>query len=187
MHIRILAFVLVVVSVLLGCQDDGVPNTSLQGVATVDTENDIPGFDQQGGIPSLDSLIGFSSALVKPLSGATMNVAATSFIVPAGAVPVPRWISYSISRANPPPGMLDMPRRVFRFHPDGLVFLEPCELIVPFDVLDLGTIDPTTLTCGYYNPVTMTYEPQPTLVDLRGRRFVVQIHHFSAYGFGRRQ
>ncbi len=187
MHSRLLASCLIVLSLFLGCHHDGEPSAPLERTGAAAQVNNGPVTDQLDALSLPDSLVGFSVSLVKPLFGATLNVATTSFTVPSGAVLAPQWISYTVVRKTPPPGMLDMPRRVFRFHPDGLVFLRPCQLIVPFDELELGAIDPSTLTCCYYNPVTLTYEPQPTVVDLQGRRFIVQINHFSQYGFGRLQ
>lgn len=190
-YIRVIALPLLAIHILvagflLGCRNDDWTHDALGEVASTTTDNKVSGREEPNRA-ILDSLVGFTIRLVKPLTGATLNVGTTSFTIPPGALPAPAVISYSVVRATPPPGLADMPQRVFRFQPDGLTFLQDCELIVPFDELELGTIDPRSLTCCYYNPYTSSYEPQPTVVDMLGRRFIVRITHFSAYGFGRVQ
>ncbi|MER3523825.1 MAG: hypothetical protein C4326_07080 [Ignavibacteria bacterium] len=186
MHSVILVTVLVV-SALIGCQNHERGSTILEEPTQASQTNQRVATTMPSKNPVLDSLIGVSAAIVEPLVGATIDVGGCSFRIPPRAIGTPTFISFAISKGNPPAGLHNMPKRLFRFHPEGLIFLQNCELVVPFSALELGSIDPSTLSCWYYNPVTRTYEPEPTVVDLQAQRYVVQIRHFSIYGFGRAQ
>lgn len=177
----------VLASAFISCHTREGVSTIIEEPTYASQTNQHIGTGNPSAIPDLDSLIGMSAAVVKPLVGATLDVGGCSFRLPPRAIVTPTFVSFTISKRNPPHGLQDMPKRIFQFYPEGLVFLENCELVVPFNALDLGATDPSTLSCWYYNPVTRSYEPQPTVVDLQRQRYLVQIRHFSIYGFGRAQ
>ncbi|MEO8168776.1 MAG: hypothetical protein ABI623_11045 [bacterium] len=170
---------------MLGCQDNSGFTVANQGVSLAATGNSHPADEKTGLIGDLlGKLLGSVLKLVG-LNGGTLQIRATTFVIPSGALTSPTTISYSLWDATPPRGLTNAANRLFKFTPEGTTFSSNCTLTVPFAELNLGRTDPRTMICYYYNERTRSYEAQPTTVDMANQKFVVKIRHFSQYAFGR--
>lgn len=132
-----------------------------------------------------DTLIGAEVKLIQPLQGGTFAFGACTFEIPPNALLTPTLITAELRDAQPPAGLKDAPRRVFRFFPHGLLFQRNAILHVSFEALGIDARSAYDFRCYYYNEATLRYEPIRTRVDIAGRRYIVFIRHFSMYAFGR--
>lgn len=126
------------------------------------------------------------SGLITPADGGTFNILRSSLSAPPGAVTTPTPVSLDITVCVPEglPNGLD---RVYDFLPEGTIFQIPVTFRVAFEDAGLEVEDtyPGLIKFYYFNPSTNLWEVQPTQVDWENQQFVVQLNHFSRYGFGR--
>lgn len=124
--------------------------------------------------------------IITPESGGALDILRSSFSAPPGAVSAPTLISLDITVATPQ-GLPNGLERVYDFFPEGTTFQIPVTLRVAFEDAGLEVEDtyPGLIKFYYFNPSTNAWEVQPTQVDWENQQFVVQMNHFSRYGFGR--
>lgn len=117
-------------------------------------------------------------------SGGTLNLQNSTMTFSPGALEQPTNISFSM-RVETPPGLTGALPRVYEFGPEGTVFKAPVILSVSFD--DAGLTVPTEAMVYFYyhDEVNNRWIRQETQMDGANRRFVVRLHHFSRYAFGR--
>jgi hypothetical protein len=125
-----------------------------------------------------------TSGLVSPDSGGTLNLLSSMFSAPAGAVASPTVVTFTIFVSTPEdlPGATD---RIFDFEPEGLTFETPCIAYISFaDAGIMGEKIPP-LHCYYFDAENFAWVRQETSIDWQRQKFIVRLHHFSRYAFGR--
>jgi hypothetical protein len=124
------------------------------------------------------------SGLITPLLGGTLRLSHSRLAVPPLSVLAPTLATFSMTNETPAglPGALN---KVYEFSPDGLIFLVASTLYVSFADAGIDNQDPHDYTFYYFNTVHNLWEAQPTEVDTVNQGFVVTLHHFSRYAFGR--
>jgi hypothetical protein len=189
---------LIALVIIAGCQPgsptDPLSPPSSEQVATPHIETrQTPtiGDEDSGGLLDLfiirDLLNGVTrtvTGLVTPLLGGTLHLSQSQLVVHPLAVLLPTMVRFSMTTTAPEnlPGALN---RVYDFSPDGLTFHVPTTLYVSFSDAGLGHQDPTRYTFYYFNENQNRWEPQATVVDMQNHQFIVTLHHFSRYAFGR--
>lgn len=169
-------FVFAYVVATSGCSDQ-------HGISESPTSS--AGQRMEKSIAELDTLIAEGINFIHPLVGGTVSLAGSSLEIPSDALLVPTMISAELRDAQPPAGLKEAPRRVFRFFPAGLQFQRNAFLYVAFDDIGIDDRSAYAFRCYYYNEATNQYEVQKTRVDFANRRYIVFIQHFSMYAFGR--
>jgi hypothetical protein len=187
---------MVMLAIVAGCQRDSStnpaePSSSVQVAPTkVDSAPTLSGneessFGTSGLLPIRGLLRGITQTvtrLVTPILGGTLNLSHSSLVVQPLAVLTPTLVRFSMT-AEAPEGLPGALPEVYDFFPEGLNFLVPSTLYVSFTDAGLGNGNPYEYTFYYFNGTT--WEPQPTEVDMQHHQFVVNLHHFSRYAFGR--
>ena len=187
----LLTLVMILV-IAAGCQTAGPtepsgPINSERAVSS-QTQQTIPGGASSSTTGIIRGLVGdvtqTVSGLLTPLLGGTLRLSHSRLVVPPLAVLVPTLATFSMTDEVPMglPGALS---KIYEFSPDGLQFLFTSTLYVSFSDAGLGNENPNDYTFYYYDPVQNRWEAQPTVVDVPNQRFVVTMHHFSRYAFGR--
>jgi hypothetical protein len=121
-----------------------------------------------------------------PLTGGTLDLPAldTHLAIPRFPGLLPRWFSLSILERTPA-GLTEPLSREYYLQPHGLEFYDnaPASMKVSFSAAGLGSRNPSLYRC-YWDSLG-TWVVQPTVVDIPNQRFIVVLHHFSRYAFGR--
>lgn len=127
-----------------------------------------------------------STGVLTPSGGGSFIIRNSGFSAPPGAVTSTVLASLTITRATPE-GLAHALPRVYDFSPEGTTFQLPATLSVAFEDagLDAEDVYPGMIKFYYFDPSSSTWVPQPTQVDWENLRFIVQMSHFSRYGFGR--
>ncbi|HET6272161.1 MAG TPA: hypothetical protein VFG32_04225 [Bacteroidota bacterium] len=182
-------------TLLIGCQADSLnapaaPDAGTQTKSIVHDEigqssTTSPIGDLVGGAGGLlRRVLGIVTGLVTPSNGGTLDLLHSRFVVPPNAVTRTTLIEW-VLRVEIPNGLQGALNRIYDFGPEGVVFQVPGTLYVSFGDAGLGNNDPYLYTFYYFNESTRRWEPQSTDVDVAHQRFVVTLHHFSRYAFGR--
>jgi hypothetical protein len=192
--VKILVWLLAI-SLLIGCQADVLNGPALPEAANSEqslTQDEIGGLSTSsllggliGGVGGLlRRVLGIVTGLVTPSNGGVLNLLTSRLVVPPYAVTTTTSITW-VLRSETPGGLSGALNRVYDFGPEGLSFQVPSTLYVSFADAGLGNNDPQLYTFYYFNESTQSWEAQATGVDLPNQRFVVTLHHFSRYAFGR--
>lgn len=129
-----------------------------------------------------------TTGLITPLDGGTLNLLSSSFSVEPGAIASPTMVTFTIIE-DEPTGLGNPIPRIYEFGPEGTTFSTPA--VMTIDYADAGydrfdDIDEVTYLY-YFDPDQSggTWVRQPQPVERSDEGFVVELHHFSRYAFGR--
>jgi hypothetical protein len=98
--------------------------------------------------------------------------------IPAGALPADTTITISANTSAPSPSGATVVGTPFTFGPDGLKFLKPVTVTLPFDTSKLGSTAPSAIVVYTAPDGSSTYEPLPTTVK-DGVHVTATTTHFS--------
>ncbi len=124
---------------------------------------------------------------VEVTGDSTLN--SLSIIIPAGSLQEDTTISVNAVPESPPMDAgIDGIGVAFNLEPEGLSFLVPVEINMPYDpdtLNSLGIQDVNTLRVYYYNKGSQTWEEvQVKSVDEVAHRIIFEVTHFSVYRLG---
>jgi hypothetical protein len=173
------------------CQSDLVENSPVQPLQHSEAKTAVSGRANEAhfateGLPDglIGQLLGRITRLVTPLLGGVLPIRDSRLEIPPLAVLSPLLVTWEL-RMETPVGLTDPLSRTYEFWPNGYLFLRSITLRVSFADAGLGDRDPSQYRFFYYNEVSRSWEPQPTVVDMANQQFVVTLGHFSRYAFGR--
>lgn len=174
-------------ALLAGCATDHstplAPPEQVQGTGTTPGRGVLRSL-VGGVIDVVDNILGSVAGAVTPQSGGILHLLHSDFVVTPSAVPSAVTIRWTILEQTPQ-GLAGAGNRVHSFGPEGLLFQRASVWYVDFDDAGVSAGEAAHYRCYYFNEGTHTWEPQQTTVDAAHHRFVVTIHHFSRYAFGR--
>lgn len=177
---------------IVGATDNALPQSLQRASSTgIDAESrPASGQSLQDDLEDTDShwsgkhKKGTATRIVTPSRGGTLRLMNSKLVLFPGSVSEPVSVSWTIEN-DAPEGLKGALQRIYRFSPDGLVFNTPGKAYISFKDAGLGKRNPNSYRFYYFNESTGKWERQKTQVNIFLKQFVVTMHHFSRYAFGR--
>jgi hypothetical protein len=135
--------------------------------------------------PDEDRLEKSVSNIISPRRGGSLRLLHSKLVIMPRSVTDRVRVTWSI-RKEEPEGLGGGLPRIYEFSPGGLKFKTPAKAFISFE--DAGVdrhSSPRDYSFYYFDESTGRWEKQKTHVNVGKRRFVVTMHHFSRYAFGR--
>ncbi len=176
---------------------DEPPPASVQGSPTgvgleMSTGSQFIGEDEhredehrEDGHPSGDRLVKSVSKSISPRRGGAIRLLHSKLVIMPRSLTDRVRVTWSIKK-DQPAGLSGGLPRVYEFSPGGLKFKTPAKAFISFEDAGMDRhSNPRDYSFYYFNESTGQWEKQKTQVNMGKRRFVVTMHHFSRYAFGR--